>query len=376
MASSGERPAEGSGAPSRLDRVQLLRAAAAMMVVVLHAQLILLPPGQRPPLSFLPLGAGVDLFFVISGFIIVYASESLFGKANAAEFLRRRTLRIVPLYWLALTMRLAVLALAAHAGTKVFPDMAMIGASFFFIPYDCQGFGPDYPFPILDLGWSLNYEMFFYLLFACLIGLGRQRAVFALVAILGAGAILSPIIPSGLVALRFWLQPITLEFAAGACIALLYRRGTILYAAWRRLFCIAALAIWLFLPISLLDASVAPGSYSWSRLLLYGCPAILLLSASVLRCPEGGALPTPVLALGDASYALYLLHPFVLTAAHRLTSRWADDPLFVWPIMLLAILATVLIAHIIHKRVERPIIKMLQRLTDARRPPRRLIVDA
>lgn len=376
MASSGERPAEGRGAPSRLDRVQLLRAAAAMMVVVLHAQLMLLPPGQRPPLSFLPLGAGVDLFFVISGFIIVYASEPLFGKANAAEFLRRRTLRIVPLYWLALTMRLVVLALAARAGTKVFPDMEMIAASFFFIPYDCQGFGPDYPFPILDLGWSLNYEMFFYLLFACLIGLGRQRAVLVLVAILGAGAILSPLIPSGLVALRFWLQPITLEFAAGACIALLYRRGTILHAAWRRLFCIAALAIWLFLPISLLDASVAPGSYSWPRLLLYGCPAILLLSASVLRRPEGGALAAPVLALGDASYALYLLHPFVLTVAHRLTSRWAHDPLLVWPIILLAILATVLVAHFVHKRIERPIIKMLQRLTDARRPPRRLIVDA
>jgi len=120
--------------------------------------------GQRPPLSFLPLGAGVDLFFVISGFIIVYASEPLFGKANAAEFLRRRTLRIVPLYWLALTMRLALLAVAARAGMKAFPDGAMIAASYFFIPYDCQGFGPDYPFPILDLGWSLNYEIFFYLL--------------------------------------------------------------------------------------------------------------------------------------------------------------------------------------------------------------------
>ena len=156
----------------RLDGVQILRAVAAVMVVLLHAQSLLALQGEArglsmSPVTALPLAAGVDLFFVISGFIIVYASEPLFGAAGGgATFLKRRLLRIVPLYWFALSLRLAVLLAGAAVGQAAAPRLADVAASYLFIPFDTRGFGPDYPFPILDLGWTLNYEMMFYLVFA------------------------------------------------------------------------------------------------------------------------------------------------------------------------------------------------------------------
>ena len=75
--------------------------------------------------------------------------------------MRRRLIRIVPLYWTALTLRVLVLTAGVLLGAKTFPYGTAIITSYLFIPYNAMGFGPRYPFPILDLGWTLNYEMFF-----------------------------------------------------------------------------------------------------------------------------------------------------------------------------------------------------------------------
>jgi exopolysaccharide production protein ExoZ len=108
--------------------------------------------------------AGVDLFFVVSRFIMVYASKDAFGKpSEAIDFLQRRIIRIVPLYRIATG---AFMLLISHAIDKY------VLLSMFFVPFD--------PFPIVRPGWTMNYEMAFYLLFAGLLWLPRARASAAL----------------------------------------------------------------------------------------------------------------------------------------------------------------------------------------------------
>jgi peptidoglycan/LPS O-acetylase OafA/YrhL len=373
-----DRPAPGR--LHRLDGVQILRAVAAVMVVLLHAELLLALQAEArglamPRFAALPLGAGVDLFFVISGFIIVYASEPLFGApGGAARFLKRRLLRIVPLYWFALTLRLVVLLAAAAAGQAAAPSLADVATSYLFIPFDTRGFGPDYPFPILDLGWTLNYEMAFYLVFAGAMMLAaramkasapaaalRERAALAAVSILAVGVLLAWLRPPAFDPLRFWLRPIVLEFAAGIGLALLFRRGVRLGVAGGVLLCGLGVGVWATIDLSGFDASSAPGNYGWARTLIWGGGAVLIVAGLVL----GGlrfdqAIARRIARIGDASYALYLLHPFVFLAAKAVLPRLPLSAGLLWPLTLLLVAVSIAATEAFHRSVERPVLRWLQ----------------
>ncbi|TXM75396.1 acyltransferase [Methylobacterium sp. WL12] len=362
----------------RLDGLQFLRAAAAVMVVLLHAELLVSLQAEArglamPRLTALPLGAGVDLFFVISGFVIVYASEPLFGApGGAATFLRRRLLRIVPLYWFALALRLAVLLAFAAAGHAAAPSLADVATSYLFVPFDTRGFGPDYPFPILDLGWTLNYEMLFYLVFAGAMALAarttpsmtataRERAALAAVAVLAGGVALAWLWPPALDQLRFWLRPIVLEFAAGVGLALLFRRGVRLGRAGGVLLCGLGLAVWATIDLSGFAGSDAPGNYGWARTLVWGGGAVLVVAGVVLGDLRFDAPPFRAIArIGDASYALYLLHPFVFLAAKAILPRLPLGAGLLWPLALLLVAVSVAATEVFHRRVERPVLRWLQ----------------
>ena len=156
-----------------LQGLQVLRAVAALGVVFHHLPIFLEGKlgltGVVPPLL---LGAaGVDLFFVISGFIMVYSSEPLFGRPHAPRvFLLRRLSRIVPLYWAATSFLLGYLLLVGVAFVRVNLPWDVILTSYAFIPFPRRD---GLMMPVLNVGWTLNYEMFFYLVFAAAILLPR-----------------------------------------------------------------------------------------------------------------------------------------------------------------------------------------------------------
>src|SRR5947209_12231521 len=143
----------------QLVSVQILRAIAALSVAIGHAQAFIAIPMDKQGQAFgwnflLPWGAGVDLFFVISGFIMVYSSEKLFAApGGGGTFGWRRLTRVVPLYWCAMLLLLAKSALQQ----KPLPDAASVVTSFLFIPWVAQG--GEIPRPFYELGWTLNYEM-------------------------------------------------------------------------------------------------------------------------------------------------------------------------------------------------------------------------
>jgi len=301
----------------RLLLIQALRAVAAAMIVVLHAESLVRIYAEQhnysfAPIEIFPLGAGVDLFFVISGFVIVYSSQGLFAEAGGArKFMVRRLIRILPLYWAALTLRVTGLAIAVLIGAAAsFPDLPAIITSYLFIPYDSFGYGADYPFPIVDLGWSLNYEMFFYAMFACFICFTRDKAVLFFVAAILVLVALGGVLAPADTVLQFWTHPIIVEFAAGTMIALLLLKGVALGRPARFLFLMLGVGLWLAIQVSWFTDMSPPGFYSWTRVLIWGLGAAILIAAVAL-----GPAPAPspwlqkAALLGDSSYVLYLLHP-------------------------------------------------------------------
>ncbi|WP_375462543.1 acyltransferase family protein [uncultured Methylobacterium sp.] len=371
---------DGTDAPTRaparrLDAVQVLRAVAAGMVVLLHAQAVFALQGEArglwmPQFTALPLGAGVDLFFVISGFIIVYASEGLFGAdGGGLVFLRRRLLRVVPLYWFALSLRLAVLLAGAAAGTMAAPGFAAVATSYLFIPFDALGYGPRYPFPILDLGWTLNYEVMFYVLFACGIAVarsisrgGRETAGLLVVGVLAAAVVAAWCRPPAIDQVWFWFQPIVLEFAAGIGLALLFQRGVRLGRVTAGLLCGLGVLVWATIDVAWFDPMSGPAQYGWPRALIWGGGAALVFAGLVFGPFR---FDHPVLrrlvGIGDASYALYLLHPFVFLAAKVILPALPLRAGLLWPLTVLMVAVSVLATLAFHRRAEAPAIRWLQR---------------
>ena len=345
--------------PTQIAPVQMLRAVAALMVVVHHAQheagFLAAAAGRAfARADWLPWMAGVDIFFVISGFIMVHASGRLFGRADgAAIFLKRRLWRIVPLYWLVTTLFLVVVAVKSDALNSLPPGWGEIVASYLFWPV-MRADGSI--MPVFSLGWTLNYEMLFYVLFAACLLLRRGRvATVACVGlclgllVLGARYLATPM------PLAWWGHPIVLEFAAGMGIGLMHAGNVRLGAGWRMALALAGVA--------LLAHEAANPSTPLMLLAISGLAATLLVAAAALgrAAPLPVRLPAPLLAralarLGDASYALYLTHPFVLRAGREVFTRLglSSPPLFIAVMIIVACLAAVML----YRWFERPLAKL------------------
>ncbi|WP_121115538.1 acyltransferase family protein [Croceibacterium ferulae] len=288
--------------------IQHLRGIAALMVVVFH----LLPPLARMGYSGgwpTGLAGGVDIFFVISGCIMWITTD--LRPQTPLQFLRQRIIRLVPLYWAVTTFTLILLLLAPGLLQTARFDAAHVTASYLFVAWP----HPVTPAlePLVIPGWTLNYEMYFYLLFALALPLaGRARIVSALgglALVVVAGSMLR-VPPASLPG--FYTAPILLEFAYGLAIGWLFTRTDLLQrlpAHVAGLLVAAGLAALLALPV------LQPG---WPRFVAWGLPAAAILSGTLAlelhnRVPRLGLLH----ALGTSSYSLYLVHPMCLAAITR-----------------------------------------------------------
>jgi peptidoglycan/LPS O-acetylase OafA/YrhL len=355
--------------------IQALRAIAAGMVVFHHCQndagftaLGLGRPFER--FSAMPWAAGVDLFFVISGFVMVFASEKFFAApGGAGQFIKRRLSRIVPLYWLATTIFLIMTLRGAAAGRVLFPDFGEIFTSFAFIPWPRALDGA--PRPIHSLGWTLEYEMFFYLVFACFLWLPRLRAVAAVTAVLVALVIWGVYFAPQNVTLAFWTDAIVLEFALGMFIALAYRRGLRLPGSAIVAMIVTATLVLAADPRdSASEAYNAVTSNGFARLLAWGVPMAALFAATTLvDASERKDTGLRVLGkLGDASYALYLFHPLALIALRKIwLAGGLENSFGVWPLVIASTLASIALSLAIHKWIERPLTRAAQNWLEPRR---------
>lgn len=339
----------------------MLRAFAALAVVAYHADheaIVLAQATGRsyaPPHIF-PWPAAVDLFFVISGFIMVHSSEKLFARPGGVRvFITRRIIRVVPVYWAVTLLFLCVVMLSPGSLNSPRPEFSEIVRSLFFIPY----MRPDGVVqPVYSLGWTLNYEMYFYALFAVAVMLPRTIAVACVAALLSASVYVRThySLPEPF---AFWSDPIVLEFAGGMGIALIARRGVTLPFWLRAAMCVLAFAVLLADLMPQLDTPLA-------RVIAYGIPAFLLVASSTLI---GGASPghpplweRAFVMLGDATYSLYLLHPFAVRFIRQAlvaTPLGAHVP--IWAFMVAAFAASIVVGLIAYRLFERPMTEALRR---------------
>jgi peptidoglycan/LPS O-acetylase OafA/YrhL len=333
--------------------IQVLRALAATAVVAEHFQFDLSrrvgAPAPHPELWLG--GAGVDLFFVISGFVMVYASEPLFARSGAAlTFFSHRVVRIVPLYWLA-TATYLLMAAAVPALAKGY-TFDWVLTSLFFIPYP----RPDGVMqPVVGQGWTLNYEMFFYLIFTLAVLVRRTAAVAFASLVLGgvvlAGLVVAPSRP----ALAYLSDPIVLEFTLGMLLALAYRSRLRLPrpVSW---------ALMLAGPVLLVTMTHFVSADPALRLFIWGMPMALVVAGATLGDFDLTAAAWRLLArLGDASYALYLFHSFAVRAVVYFVI-WAkfDIAKMYWPLLAAAVAGAIVMAILIHYIFERPVTQALR----------------
>lgn len=337
----------------RLDRLQALRFLAALLVVIGHCQheLVAALGTAAGAMAKVPFdwGVGVDIFFVISGFIMWHLMHDRFAKSGEpSRFLHRRIFRIVPIYWLCTTL-IAVGTLRQFDTATSVPFGL---ASYFFLPWphpDGRGL-----FPVLSLGWTLNYEMMFYCVFTAALTLRKVWGASLMLAVFVALAIAAGLAPKTAFMLQFWGNPIIFEFLLGAGVAALYHRG-LRIGQWLSLAMFAA-------GFAIAVACFQSGAYNHaSRLFTGGIPAVLIVTAVV--CRESSALRSrsgKALVLGgDASYALYLVHPFALKAIAAVSARlglWAIAPLAPPAAM---IVAAVIASLLTYRFIEKPILTAL-----------------
>lgn len=351
--------------PSHLSNIQILRGLAAAMVLVYHTGNELADRGFEGDWSWFGVGsAGVDVFFVVSGFIMAHSCQSAFGRRGAPWlFLVRRAVRLVPLYWIVTAFTAATVAWTAGLTPE---RIGWFTASFAFLFYPRRD-GSD--FPVCAQGWTLNFEVTFYLAFAVAltlkrgIGLAAVALLFTVLAVLGR-----------VVALPWPLTRITdtntVEFVLGLALAEAERRGLRLTAA--QAFGVAAMGGGMFLAtVASVDEWLPYRGWVW------GPPALAVVAAAALCRPRRTGVARAALeAFGDASYALYLIQSVTFAAFGAVLERFDPIPA-VSPGLYgsLCVLGAIASAFAAHHFIERPIARSLGRRLGLNRRWRALTAD-
>lgn len=298
-----------NGKITYMPQIQALRGFAALCVVFTHAFLGAGWMNLNAGLNNHPqIGEfGVDIFFVISGFIMVMVSRNDFGKRGAQwSFLKKRLKRIVPLYWLLTCVLIAIVVFAPSLIAHPEIDFEYWAKSLLFIPAEHPV--EDGTRPLLVVGWTLQYEMFFYVLFAVSMFFSRTFGLSLLIVALVSIVIIGLFGEPQNLVVEFYSEPIILEFVAGIFIGILYFRGSRIPARYK----LVLPAIALVLVVIGWRISV---TMEIDRVLFFGLPATLLLAGFTLsKGADKWVFGQLWQRLGDSSYALYLSHVFVVAA--------------------------------------------------------------
>lgn len=345
-----------------------MRGVAAMLVVLAHSfDAVRFNPDRYTSSRLAEVGhvenvgaIGVDLFFVISGFVMAFSVHRLAGRRQAASFLALRWIRIAPPFLIAC----ALFAAKDWAEGAGLPTWRSIWNSVAFVPiFD----GDAYCRPALVIGWTLSFEFTFYLAIAGMIAAGGARrlgylaAAMVALGLAGAAADPSPLI------LDWVTNPIIIEFSLGIGVYELWRRGAVerLPTLWVGLGVLGgvALLVQLVAGYGLVseDVYILDSSASLERVALWGLPMAAIFAAFL---PVGATGARTVLGrfgrvLGDASYSIYLVHLLALLMMNQVLSvlpgRAPGDV-----VLLVGLVAGMVGGWVYWRLVERPLTERLR----------------
>jgi exopolysaccharide production protein ExoZ len=329
---------EATSAPPQMQSLQILRAVAASSVVYYHI--------GRPPVfgTF-----GVDLFFVLSGFVIAMIA----GNSSAGVFAVNRITRVVPMYWI-LTSAILVLAIVApNLLTATTANAADFFKSIFFIPF-FKTSGAHVLQPMLGVGWTLNYEMLFYALATAALLLWRKSFAYAIVGLVVATWVLGRCLPSDTPWGVFLGSNLLFEFVLG--IAAWHTKD---WVVWRRIPPAGLIALIAGLFAFMAYCEVIGSTY---RLADCGVPSFLIVVCALRLDDSLARMPRPLLRLlvhvGDASYATYLSHLYCVDFVKRiLAGHIGLAAIYSAPGVMAILAASLVVGSIIYVFIDKPAVK-------------------
>jgi peptidoglycan/LPS O-acetylase OafA/YrhL len=306
-----------------IKNIQALRGVAVILVLLAHLSVIERKYYAGTPLlpEFMSIGiSGVDLFFVISGFVMVSVTRGWHSQpALVPRFLFNRVSRIFPLYWIYSLLVLVVFLLRPSMVNSSQGNQVQLLESFLLLPL------PQGTYPLLGVGWSLIHEMYFYFVFAIFVALPERY----LLRCLSLWAIFVPLLfwthlGNGSPTFELISHPLTVEFIGGCLIAKFIEKST---AGASRLIVLCALLWWL-IAYAIFASKVGWGMapVDWRRLVVFGIPAALFCYGLVsLELLNGKSLPRWLCSVGDWSYSIYLSHLLVISVLGRMWGSFNNE---------------------------------------------------
>lgn len=332
----------------------MLRALAAFSVVIHHGLETSGGAARKTCPDWITMAgaSGVDIFFVISGFIMLHVS---FGPGRSpptpVQFLARRLTRIYPFYWICCLAILAMSSLGFLSSHHY--RLPMIASSLGLVPGE----------QLIGVAWTLVYEIYFYILFACTLWL-RSASVSllgtsgAIVLIYGGSMLVPPNMRSD-----FLANPLPIEFCLGLGLAYFHTRTVRAGRRWPVGWSMTFVGLFLLMVAAMVGAHAdTAGLLPLPRVLLWGVPAMFVVAGVLHAGPPRNAVSRIAILLGDASYAVYLTHVFVMIGYGRLLKISAVNQLPQMPWVVAATLLSAAVGVAAHLWIEKPLLAMIRDL--------------
>lgn len=341
--------------------LQSIRAAAAILVFFYHSEIYW--KDVLPSTWLFKLGlAGVDVFFVLSGFIMAATTTS--RDVSATSFFSHRIFRVVPLYWI-ITLLFTLLFFSGFKPVgliELTPEYLV--KSLFFIPFLRGGTAE----PIVTVGWTLNYEIFFYFLFSLCLFIPNVRARHPSVIILILLALLPRFLGSANFYAIYYGNPIILEFCLGIasyhCVGWMKKALDPKQLVPLVVIFIATSLLFLLAPAFGLTAEGTTSSSSASafiRPFTWGLAGFLAILSAVLLERSGYVSRRGLVPIGDASYSIYLIHGLVLHGSYKIVSVFSPSPLVLaLATTTIALVLSIAVGLVLFRYLESPVNKMLR----------------
>jgi len=344
---------------TKILNIQALRGIAVLFVIALH--LLENENKYAHGYTILPhffnIGtSGVDLFFVISGFVMVAITRDWFRQPGAIpKFLYHRVTRIYPMYWFYSLLMLAIYLVQRKTGSDT--RIVDLTASFFLLPQS--------QLPLLVVGWTLVHELYFYLVFSLFL-MFPLRWMPPLLLIWGATSIIGCLFQIDSPTFQLITNPLTLEFIGGSLIALIYFSGKSSPETAKKsslIFLIIGFGWWLISYSVCIKLGLPPESSGWIRIAAYGFPAACsVYSLVTIEKYSNRRMPIWLILIGNASFSIYLSHLLVIAAIGRIWEKFGFVGSWTNSVVLVGmLLSTIVVGIVSFQLIELPLLKFTRR---------------
>ena len=344
LAARAGRGTAAASVPRLLFGLQAARGIAAILVMLFHA-----PPLLQLYLGYAPFEhafrfghAGVDFFFVLSGFIIMHTHGGDLGRPERLHrYATRRFSRIYPIYWVICGLLLAMALFSPDRAAQL--SFWHVVGSLLLIPHGQE--------PFLNVAWTLQYEVLFYLCFAAAI-LSRWAGPVLAALCLALVAVWLLFAPQATGA-AFITPPYLLEFLGGVGVAMLVRRRLVPRPGTMAIAGVAA-----FLAVGLAENAGLMTHTGTASILLFGtASAMIIAGLAAVESEAGLVVPQPLIALGAASYVIYLIHFTGISVSARLLAALGVMRLVPgWLAFGLVLVSVLVVGLLMHRSIEQPLI--------------------